>query len=106
MPVRKAVLVVDDCAEDVFVLKREFLKAGIEAQFHCVCDGQEAMDYLAGNGDFHDRTAHSLPHMMLLDLKMPKADGFDVLCWMQKDPALKRLPVTVLTSSDLDKDVD
>ena len=103
---KKAILLVDDSQEDVLVLKRACLKVGIDVQFHCVCDGQEAVDYLEGKGHFEDRNAHPLPRIILLDLKMPKMDGFDVLRWMQEHPALRRLPVTVLTSSGLDKDVD
>ena len=71
-----------------------------------VTDGQEAVDYLAGIGKFEDRKANPLPRLLLLDLKMPLLDGFDVLRWMRKQPVLYRLPVAVLTSSNLDNDVD
>jgi CheY-like chemotaxis protein len=106
MPPYKAILVADDSETDAYILKRAFLTAGIDAQLHFVRDGQEAVDYLAGEGEYEDRHAHPLPRMLLLDLKMPKMDGFDVLRWLQKQPKLKRLPVAVLTSSDIDKDVD
>src|SRR5438045_4400755 len=106
MAARKAILVADDSEEDIFILQRAFIKAGIDVRISSVKDGQEAVDYLAGEGEFKDRTAHPLPRLMLLDLKMPKMDGFDVLRWLEKHPKLKRLPVTVLTSSDEDKDVD
>jgi CheY-like chemotaxis protein len=103
---RKAILVADDSEEDRFLLKRAFLKIGCNVPIAFVRDGQEAMDYLSGEGEFEDRAAHPLPRLMLLDLKMPKADGFDVLGWLQKQPKLKLLPVTVLTSSNQDSDVD
>lgn len=106
MPARQAILIADDSEEDAFILKRAFMRAGSDVPLLFVKDGQEAMDYLSGEGRFADRTAHPLPRLMLLDLKMPKADGFDVLGWMQKQPTLKLLPVTVLSSSNEDRDVD
>lgn len=106
MPGRKAILVADDSEEDSYLLRRAFLKIGCDIPLMFVKDGQEAMDYLSGEGEFEDRNAYPLPRLLLLDLKMPKMDGFDVLGWLQKQPKLKMLPVTVLTSSDQDKDVD
>ena len=106
MPARPAILIADDSDEDSFILKRAFMKAGSNIPLLFVKDGKEAMDYLAGEGEFGDRTAHPLPRLMLLDLKMPRVDGFDVLGWMQKQPTLKLLPVTVFSSSNEDGDVD
>ena len=106
MPLRKTILIAEDSEEDSEILKRAFQKKGSNIPLWFVRDGQQAMDYLSGDGEYSDRTAHPLPRLILLDLKMPKADGFDVLGWMQKQPQLKLLPVTVLTSSNFDKDVD
>jgi len=106
MPAREAILIADDSDEDAFILERAFRRTGCDLPLRFVKDGQEAMDYLAGEGKFGDRTAHPLPRLMILDLKMPKADGFDVLGWLQNQPTLKLLPVTVLSSSDEDRDVD
>jgi CheY-like chemotaxis protein len=103
---RKSILVADDSEADIVILQRAFLKAGINANVYSVRDGQEAIDYLTGVGEFTDRKAHPLPCLVLLDLKMPKLDGFDVLRWLEEQPTLKKLPVTVLTSSDEEKDVD
>ena len=103
---RKVILVADDSAEDLVILQRAFLKAGINAQLCSVKDGQQVIDYLSGEGEFGDRTAHPLPRLILLDLKMPRMDGFDVLRWLEKQSTLKKMPVTVFTSSDEDKDVD
>jgi CheY-like chemotaxis protein len=99
MAARKTILVVDDCEEDKFLLKRAFGKAGINVPIVFVSDGQEALDYLGGK-------EKPCPHLMLLDLKMPKLDGFDVLRWLQKQDGLRRLPVAVLTSSSQEKDVN
>jgi len=71
-----------------------------------VKDGQELIHYLAGDDGYADRTAHPMPRLLLLDLKMPKLDGFDVLRWLQQQPELRRLVVTVLSSSDESKDVN
>src|SRR4051812_3913218 len=106
MPLRKAILIAEDSEEDSEILKRAFKTTGANVPLLFVRDGQEAMDYLSGDGEYADRTAHPLPRLILLDLKMPRADGFDVLHWMQTQPKLKLLPVTVLTSSNFDRDVD
>lgn len=106
MATRNGILIADDSDEDAQILKRAFAKAGCEVPLSFVRDGQEAINYLSGDGEYADRSAHPLPRLILLDLKMPKVDGFDVLDWMQQQPKLKLLPVTVLTSSNMDRDVD
>lgn len=67
-------------------------------------DGQEAVDYLFCQGTYADR-APDQPHLILLDLKLPKVDGLEVLRMLKRDPKLKRIPVVVLTSSKEEKDV-
>jgi len=69
-------------------------------------DGEEAIAYLSGEGDFADRERFPRPFLLLLDLKMPGADGFEVLRWVRAEPETKRLLVVVLTSSNLQADVD
>lgn len=105
MAQKKCILVVDDSDADVSILRRAMTKAGIESQVLSLRDGQEAVDYLSREEGFNERT-HPMPELMLLDLKMPKMDGFDVLLWLQKQPRLKRLPVMVLSSSQQERDVD
>jgi CheY-like chemotaxis protein len=106
MPNRKAILVADDSIEDAFILKRAFEKAGMAVPLQFVKDGQELIDYLSGADGFSDRKNHPMPKLVLLDLKMPKMNGFDVLRWLQKQPELRRLIITVLSSSDESEDVD
>jgi len=102
----KRVLIAEDDPSDVFLLKRAFTLAQVPATLYFVRDGQEAIDYLEGDAGFNDRTAHPLPDLMLLDLKMPRLNGFDVLSWLRRKPGLKRLLVTVLTSSDQPGDIN
>src|SRR5438270_424523 len=72
----------------------------------CVRDGAEAMDYLRGEGSYANRDEYPLPALILLDLKMPKVDGFEVLTLLRAHPTLRSLPVLVLTSSDQLRDVN
>ena len=71
-----------------------------------VHNGQEAIDYLQGSGQYSDRSKHPLPGLLLLDLKMPLMDGFDVMAWLRGQPQFNTLPVVVLTSSKLQTDVE
>jgi len=106
MPHRRAILIADDSTADIEILNRAFLKAGVPSPLFAVNDGEEAIRYLAGEGEFSDRAKYPFPSLLLLDLKMPRYDGFDVLDWMTKHPKLKRLWVTVFTSSGEPQDVN
>jgi CheY-like chemotaxis protein len=99
------ILIADDDADDVLLLKRAFIKSGLNVPLHFVTDGQEAIDYLSGESAFANRQDHPMPTLVLLDIKMPRLNGFDVLKWVRKQRGLRRLPILVLTSSDLDTDV-
>jgi CheY-like chemotaxis protein len=100
------ILVAEDLDADAQLLKRAFLRAGIDVPLRFVTDGQQAIDYLKGTGAFANRTSHPLPTMLLLDLKMPLLSGFDVLEWVRLQPGLRRLLVVVFTSSDMAEDID
>lgn len=99
-------LVAEDEPNDAFFLKRAFLKAGINVPMDFVGDGQEAVDYLSGEGRFEDRRSHPLPSLLLLDIKMPRLSGFDVLKWLRQQPGLRRLAVLVFSSSDDQRDIN
>jgi CheY-like chemotaxis protein len=99
------ILLVEDNPDDVLFIERAFRSTSISAPLRVLEDGVTAMDYLAGRGEFNDRAAHPLPALVLLDLNMPRASGFDVLRWLREQPKLRRLPVVVLTSSAQDEDI-
>jgi len=99
-----AILLAEDDENDVFFMRRALRKAEIKLPLHVVCNGQEAMDYLSGTGKFGDRDHYPLPSLLLLDLKMPFADGFDVLRWIHSQSSLKEIPAVVLTSSSEERD--
>jgi CheY-like chemotaxis protein len=100
------VLLVEDNVDDVILIERAFEKARIVNPLHVAGDGDEALDYLGGRGKYHDRAAYPLPALVLLDLKLPRRSGLDVLTWMRAEPCIKRIPVVVLTSSRENVDVD
>ena len=83
MKIRQPILIAEDSSDDVLFLKRAFLKARIDAPLVFVSDGEEAIHYLAGTNEFAERTIHPFPGLFLLDLKMPKINGFEVLRWLQ-----------------------
>src|SRR5215468_3815305 len=100
------ILLAEDDENDIFLMGRAFDRAGIPNPLFVVRNGQEAIDYLSGAGDFAQRGKFPLPGLMLLDLKMPWMDGFDVLVWLRRHPSFDALPVIVLTSSKLQSDID
>ena len=102
----KLILLAEDDPNDVLLLERAFEKAGFHKVLKIVRDGDQAIKYLSGQGIYADRQKYPSPFLLLLDLKMPGTDGFEVLQWLRREPDLKRLLVVVLTSSNLQADVD
>src|SRR6266700_997931 len=100
------ILLVEDDSNDVLLLQRAFQRAGLRDCLRVVRDGEQAMNYLSGRGIYADREKFPLPFLVLLDLKMPGTDGFEVLQWARSEAELKRLLIVVLTSSHLQSDVD
>src|SRR4051812_3103893 len=95
---RTGILLVEDDPNDVFLMQRAMSKAKIDLPMQVVTNGEEAMNYLSGQGKFADRAAHPLPRCMFLDLKMPFVNGFEVLEWLRVQPVIADLNVVVLTS--------
>lgn len=100
------ILLVEDNTDDALLIERAIRKANLKAPVHRVEDGEAACDYLAGTGRYADRTAHPLPTLVLLDIKLPKRSGLEVLRWLRSEPSLGRLVVVMLTSSQEHKDID
>src|ERR1700734_3574797 len=103
---RKTVLVADDDDNDIKLLKRAFLKAGLDVLISSVRDGEEAIEYLHGDKQFANRAEFPMPPLMVLDLKMPRPDGFEVLEGVRAKAGLKRMLVVVMSSSDEPQDID
>lgn len=93
------ILVVDDDPNDVLLLQHAFRELNLANPVLMVGDGEQAIAYLAGDGVYADREQYPLPRFVLLDLKMPRKSGFEVLEWVRQQPGLKHLPVVTLTSS-------
>ncbi len=99
-------LVVDDL-NDIFLVKRAFKMARIGNPLQVVTDGQEAIDYLSSQGKYRDRDAHPLPKLIVMDIKMPRKSGFEVLKWVKGDSRpLRRIPIVVVSASEDPTDIN
>jgi CheY-like chemotaxis protein len=99
------ILYVEDEENDVIFLRHAWKKAGLLNPLHVVTDGEQAMHYLSGEGKYANRDEHPTPCLVLLDLKLPKVSGLEVLKWIRQQPAIHLMPVIVLSSSDKPQDV-
>ena len=99
------ILVADDDAQDTLLVKMAAERADLGLQLASVQDGEEVIDYLLGRAPYSDRHAHPFPKLLLLDLKMPRLNGFDVLDFVRQQPGLKQLPIVIFSSSDDPKDI-
>lgn len=102
---KKTILLVEDNADDVELTRRALKKNNILNDLVVAGDGVEAIDYLFGTGRYAGRQAEELPTVVLLDLKLPKLDGMEVLRRMRDDERTKYLPVVILTSSKEERDL-
>jgi CheY-like chemotaxis protein len=102
----ETILAVEDEDDDVALLKRAFRKTGVVNPVRFLTDGDQALSYLAGEGEFADRETYPLPSLILLDLKLPRKSGLEVLAWLRERPVLRRIPVVVLTSSRQNVDLE
>src|ERR1044071_834602 len=100
------VLLAEDNPDDVPLVRLGFKKAGCQAPIHIVSDGEQAVQYLKGEGQYADRAKFPIPSILLLDLKLPRLNGFEVLSWIRQRPEWKCLPVVVLTTSHFGKDIE
>ena len=104
---KSTIMVVEDNTADSLLLRRAFGKAEVEANIVRAKDGDDAVSYLDGLGEYQDRERYPIPTLILLDIKLPRRSGFEVLSWIRKDiRPLRRVPVVILTSSQHSIDVN
>ena len=99
------ILLIEDNEDDVLLFNRAVARLELPIKTQRVSNGQEAIDYLLGATPFADRGQFPLPHVILVDLKMPICDGFDFLAWKRDQVSLSCIPAIVMTSSSLERDI-
>ena len=100
------ILIAEDNPDDIFLLQEAAKKAGVTSRLYAVRDGVETLEYLSGDGAFADRNTYPFPDVLLLDLSMPRMNGFELLEQLRSDPRFSSLVVHILTASGRDEDVD
>jgi CheY-like chemotaxis protein len=98
-------LLVEDNPDHAELIRRQIEQLPARVRLHHVEDGEAALDYIFGKGDFTDRERFPAPEIVLLDLRLPRVDGLEVLRLVKTQPQFEKLPVVVLTSSDAENDV-
>jgi CheY-like chemotaxis protein len=99
------ILLAEDDPDDAELIRAALRRAKMPHALHWVCDGEEAISYLSGEAEYSDRQKSPLPSILLLDLKMPRKNGFEVLQWVRGNATWTKLPVVILTSSDEPSDI-
>jgi CheY-like chemotaxis protein len=103
---QSTILLIDDNEDDILLMQRAIQKANISNPIQSVSDGAQAIEYLKGEEPYSDSVRFPTPALLLLDLKMPRMTGFELLEWIRQQPKLKRLWVIVLTHSQERSDID
>ena len=106
MNAHPVILIAEDNENDVLMLRRAFGQLGINVPIHIVSDGEQTIAYLEGAGRYSNRAEYPLPDLLLLDLKMPRTNGFEVLQWVRANSSLALLRIVVLTTSDRTADLN
>ena len=102
----QTILIVEDEADDAFFLRRALQKANLSNPIQFLENGEQVIDYLQGHGAYADRLRFPVPVLILLDLKLPGANGLEVLRWIRQESGYPTLPVVVVTSSLLLSDIE
>ena len=103
---QQTILLVDDSENDLLLMREAFAMAKSTQPLQEVLSGEEAIAHLKGEGPYADRNKFPVPIVMLLDLNMPKVDGFEVLTWVRAQPVLKRLAIVIVTASMREADTE
>jgi len=101
---RKIILLAEDSPDDVLIFQIAFRRATLPYDIYVVRDGEQAMDYLQGAGNYGDRQRFPFPDVLILDLRMPIKSGFEVLEWLRERREISQMQVVVLSSSDEGRD--
>ena len=99
-------LIVEDNADDITMLRRVLTQAGTVNPVQIVSNGEEAIKYLSGEGQFADRTRFPLPRLMITDINMPRRGGFELLRWLRAHPQVQAVPSLILTGSNSPADIE
>lgn len=99
------IVIVEDSPDDAELILRAFRRNNISNSIHVISDGAEALEYFFAKGKYHCRDINSIPKLVILDLKLPKVDGFELLQHIKLDERTKVMPVVILTSSKEERDV-
>jgi CheY-like chemotaxis protein len=100
------ILAAEDDPNDLELLRHVVAENGVAVNFQSADDGEQLIHYLRGEGKFADRDRHPIPDIVVLDLKMPRMNGFEVLQWLRQEPGLARIPTIVLSGSGLESDIE
>jgi CheY-like chemotaxis protein len=106
MPGHGIILLAEDEEDYVLLIRQAFLRAKIPNPLYVVPNGEEVIFYLKGQGKYANRVEYPLPDLLLLDIKMPRVNGFEVLKWIREQPSLAALRILMLTGSDQIRDVN
>lgn len=102
---KDTLLLIEDDPNDIILFEKAVKKNKLPVVFSVVRDGEKAISYLSGRGKYKNRKDYPLPNLIVVDLKMPRKSGFEVLEWIKGHPKLKNIPVVVLSSSKQPQDV-
>ena len=102
---REMILLIEDDADEIHLMKRALAKAGLVNPLHVITHGSEVIPYFEGKGQYGDRSQFPLPGLVFLDLKLPGISGLYLLAWIKGNPDFRHIPVVLFTSSDDPEDL-
>jgi CheY-like chemotaxis protein len=94
-PESAVILLVEDRDDDIVLIRKSFENSDLANPLYVVKNGEEGVAYLSGDSPFSNRNEYPLPDLILLDLKMPRLDGFETLLWIRNQPGIRNIPVVI-----------